>query len=253
MKRRPGITIPTNLFDEEIIDEYSDEELGQLFRAIFKSRVFEQEQTDLNRELRQLLRTVSEFDEVSKQSFEKMQKGGQKGGQKGKVLTEEDKPDEAPLSPLKPLRQTETETEIETEIDNSVVSNDTMSEKSDDVVRMFNTICTSYPQIKSLTSKRKGLINGRFHEGHTLEDFKQVFTNMEQSSFLKGQNRQNFQATFDWVIRPNNFAKTLEGNYNRASPPQGKDSELMRLYKETLNEGDDYEKERNGYMLGLPF
>lgn len=34
------------------------------------------------------------------------------------------------------------------------------------------------------------------------------------SAFLNGHNQRGFTASFDWLIRPNNFPKVLEGNYD---------------------------------------
>ena len=34
------------------------------------------------------------------------------------------------------------------------------------------------------------------------------------SPFLKGANRKNWVVTFEWFVRPNNFPKVLEGNYD---------------------------------------
>ena len=36
---------------------------------------------------------------------------------------------------------------------------------------------------------------------------------INNSSFLRGQNRKGWTITFDWLIKPNNFIKVLEGNY----------------------------------------
>ena len=38
--------------------------------------------------------------------------------------------------------------------------------------------------------------------------------NIEKSSFLKGQNDRGWVITFDWFVKPNNFIKVLEGNYD---------------------------------------
>ena len=38
--------------------------------------------------------------------------------------------------------------------------------------------------------------------------------NINNSSFLKGQNKNNWVITFDWLIKTNNFIKVLEGNYD---------------------------------------
>ncbi|AQS03498.1 helix-turn-helix domain-containing protein [Clostridium beijerinckii] len=41
----------------------------------------------------------------------------------------------------------------------------------------------------------------------------QAIENIKCSSFLKGQNNKNWTVTFDWLVKPNNFIKILEGNY----------------------------------------
>ena len=35
-----------------------------------------------------------------------------------------------------------------------------------------------------------------------------------ESAFLNGHNKGGFRANFDWLIRPNNFLKVLEGNFD---------------------------------------
>lgn len=42
----------------------------------------------------------------------------------------------------------------------------------------------------------------------------EMFMKAANSSFLNGFNRKGWTATFDWLIRPNNFPKVLEGNYD---------------------------------------
>jgi len=50
---------------------------------------------------------------------------------------------------------------------------------------------------------------------------------IKTSAFLKGDNPRGWAITFDWFIKPNNFPKVLEGNYNqqrteRAQQPRKK-------------------------------
>ena len=47
-----------------------------------------------------------------------------------------------------------------------------------------------------------------------MDTFLQAINNIRNSSFLKGQNNRNWTITFDWLIKPNNFIKVLEGNYD---------------------------------------
>ena len=37
---------------------------------------------------------------------------------------------------------------------------------------------------------------------------------IKKSSFLQGQNKKGWVITFDWFVKPNNFPKVLEGNYD---------------------------------------
>ena len=61
-------------------------------------------------------------------------------------------------------------------------------------------------------SKRGGMLRSRINS-YGVESVIQAIENIKNSSFLRGQNKNSFQATFDWFIKPNNFIKVLEGNY----------------------------------------
>lgn len=80
------------------------------------------------------------------------------------------------------------------------------------IVDMYNSICKSFPSVRSLSESRKKAIRARL-KTYTFEDFKTVFENAEASSFLKGRNDRNWSANFDWMISDKNMAKILEGNY----------------------------------------
>lgn len=80
------------------------------------------------------------------------------------------------------------------------------------IADMYNRLCPSFPQIRSMSEARKKAIKARM-KNYTLEDFQTVFENAEASSFLKGQNTRNWTADFDWLIKDANMAKVLDGNY----------------------------------------
>ena len=44
----------------------------------------------------------------------------------------------------------------------------------------------------------------------------QAIEKIRQSAFLRGQNAKGWVITFEWFVRPNNFPKVLEGNYDEA-------------------------------------
>lgn len=81
------------------------------------------------------------------------------------------------------------------------------------VADMYNDICVSFPKLTKLSDKRKKAIRARVNQGYTLDDFKKLFEMAEASSFLKGKNRQNWVASFDWMISDASMAKVLDGNY----------------------------------------
>ena len=80
------------------------------------------------------------------------------------------------------------------------------------IVDLFNSICVSFPSVRSLSDARKKAINARLNT-YTLDDFKKCFELAESSSFLKGNNPRNWIATFDWIIKDANMPKVLEGQY----------------------------------------
>ena len=49
---------------------------------------------------------------------------------------------------------------------------------------------------------------------YTEEDFCTAIENIRHSLFLQGHGKKGWVITFDWFVRPNNFPKVLEGNYN---------------------------------------
>lgn len=83
----------------------------------------------------------------------------------------------------------------------------------DEVAALYNEICTSFPRIRSLSEARRKAIRARMANGYTVESFRELFQKAQASSFLKGNNERNWQATFDWMIKDSNMAKVIDGNY----------------------------------------
>lgn len=81
------------------------------------------------------------------------------------------------------------------------------------IVSMYNEICVSYPTLKTLSEKRMKSIKARL-KTYSYEDFETLFKKAEASDFLKGGNKSDWSATFDWLICDSNMAKVLDGNYD---------------------------------------
>lgn len=62
-------------------------------------------------------------------------------------------------------------------------------------------------------SKRCQMLKGRIRE-YGMDDLLNAMDNIRHSDFLRGENKNGWMITFDWFVKPNNFLKVLEGNYN---------------------------------------
>ena len=83
----------------------------------------------------------------------------------------------------------------------------------EEIVGLYNEICVSFPKVRSISEARRKAIKARLTTGYTIEHFKELFQRAEASSFLKGKNDRNWQATFDWLVTDSNMAKVIDGNY----------------------------------------
>lgn len=81
------------------------------------------------------------------------------------------------------------------------------------IADLYNSLCPSYPSIRSLSEARKKAIKARLRT-YTADDFRTLFEKAEASEFLKGGNARNWSATFDWLVKDANMAKVLDGNYD---------------------------------------
>lgn len=85
------------------------------------------------------------------------------------------------------------------------------------IAELYHTICKSYPKLLKFSDERKSKVRIRFQDEmkcnyELLED---VFRKMEESKFLRGDNKNGWKATFDWLFaNPKNWVKVAEGNYD---------------------------------------
>ena len=108
---------------------------------------------------------------------------------------------------IKSNTEIEIEKEKEIEKDNNI-SKDIFINK---VVSEWNSIGVS--PIKLIRGTRQKMLNARIKE-YTEEGVLQAINNIKHSDFLKGQNKNSWVITIDWFLKPNNFIKVYEDNYN---------------------------------------
>ena len=136
----------------------------------------------------------------------------------------------ANVSALEEDIEVELEEEREEEISKSVSDkSDTLSVKTDieRIVAMWNEL-DGIGDIKGIRGigergDRKRLTVARLKE-YGLDGFRAAIDRVKESDFLQGKHKGNpWVITYDWMIKPNNFPKVLEGNYDNKEGQQGKD------------------------------
>ncbi len=119
-----------------------------------------------------------------------------------------------------------------------------------ELVDLYNNICTSLPKVKVLTDERKTLIKKRWEKKlyDSLEKWEKVFIEAEKTPFLKGDSipkngRKPWVANFDWLIKNDtNPTRVLERVYDGDQPQNFQQSK-----KDTsdLVRGHDYGTDYN--------
>ena len=120
-------------------------------------------------------------------------------------------------------KEKEIELEIEPEIESLTVSEDTVCRMEDirRVMNCWNTLGLQQLVHLNVSSRRGRMLCARIRE-YGVETVLEAIEKIRQSPFLRGQNGKNWVITFEWFVRPNNFSKVLEGNFDdrsKASKP----------------------------------
>lgn len=100
------------------------------------------------------------------------------------------------------------------------------------IISAWNSLDKNIPKIQTLNAntQRYNMLKARINE-HGLDTVIKAIKSIDQSKFLKGYV-SDFRITIDWFIKPNNFIKVLEGNYN----DKEKSSRLTDEYKSYAEE-----------------
>ena len=85
------------------------------------------------------------------------------------------------------------------------------------IINNYHTLCPKMSKVLVLNDTRKGYINARVGE-YGLEKVISVFRIAGQSDFLNGKNDKAWKADFEWIVRPENFVKVMEGKYINKKP-----------------------------------
>lgn len=190
---------------------------------------------------------LEEEREKRAQFKEKQRENGKKGGRKPKQNPTATQTISQAQSQKKPL---DNEDEYEKENDTEKAK-EGIAEKPDceAVIKMFNSVCAKLPEVKKLTAPRRAAIKNRVAEVG-LSGLENIFGMVAQSHFLNGENDRGWTADFDWIMKPANFIKILEGKYknsnNAKQLPAGKgryevSDTLKQKIAERLQSGELHE------------
>ncbi|MEA1884387.1 MAG: hypothetical protein U9N62_07720 [Thermotogota bacterium] len=85
----------------------------------------------------------------------------------------------------------------------------------EDIVQMFNGICTSLKKVHTPPPTIREKLNQRMKDFKTKEQWEAYFTKVAQSTFLCGPNQYGWQADLFWLIKDSDTPKRiLEGKYD---------------------------------------
>lgn len=115
-------------------------------------------------------------------------------------------------------------------------------EKCQKIVDIFNSLCPSFPKVKFLSDSMKSDIS-KILEEFPESDISTAFQKCEKSSFLKGDNPRKWKASFDWIIKPQNLTKILNGNYDDEITSDAS-YDLSEFRRKSLNEPLKYERNK---------
>ena len=95
--------------------------------------------------------------------------------------------------------------------------------KAHDAIKYF---IEKFNSIDGLVKYRKPSINDELAIDRILREFSQeeieeTFDKLAKSDFLRGANDIGWKATFDWIIKLDNFKKVFNGNYDNAKGRKG--------------------------------
>lgn len=72
--------------------------------------------------------------------------------------------------------------------------------------------------VEEWNKTRKGYVKARWDESEKRQNidwWNRYFAYVAKSAFLTGKTPEQFEATFDWLVKPTNMQKVIEGNYHK--------------------------------------
>ncbi len=81
------------------------------------------------------------------------------------------------------------------------------------IIDLYNSLCTSLTKVQGATADRKHNV-ALLLKKYTPQQIEEVFRKAQECPFLCGKGERGWKASFDWLIREDNFLRVYEGAYN---------------------------------------
>ncbi len=103
------------------------------------------------------------------------------------------------------------------------------------------------PTVRGIDGQRRTSTQARIRE-HGKDAFAEAVRKAAASDFLNGRNDRGWVADYDWMVKPGNFVKVLEGNYDNRQQQTGNNRYGNPGKHNRLGKGGDPE---DGYETSL--
>ncbi len=162
--------------------------------------------------------------------------------QKGNVIEENSK---KPLPKTVPSKDTTKDTTK----DKSIGTGAPVPCPHQEIIALYHEILPELNRVVEWTEGRQSFLRTRWKEKkerQSLDWWRGYFRLVSESDFLTGKAK-GFKADLEWLVRPSNFIKVIEGRYknNGVGPPNqppAAESDADRRLRETR---EDYERRKN--------
>lgn len=116
---------------------------------------------------------------------------------------------------LTQLANTDTEADTDTKYISLGTSGEVPPCPHQEIINLYHEILPMCRRVKVWSDKRKKYLGSRWREDKERQNlgwWKEYFEYVKTSPFLVG-NATNFQADLEWLVRPENLVKVIEGKY----------------------------------------
>jgi hypothetical protein len=195
------------------VKKLTDEQAGKLFKHILS--YVNDENPELNDFIieiafepikQSLKRDLIKYEEIIKKRANAGSLGGMKSG-----IARRSKKEANEANALK-RKQTKQKEANEAVSDSVIVNEEKIIIDYNFVVENYHSLCPKMKRVEVLNDLRKGFINARVGE-YGMEKVISIIRIAGESNFLNGKNDDAWKADFEWILRPNNFIKIMEGKY----------------------------------------